>query len=73
MKSFLADINSDSVICIQETWDHEGIDMTALSSKITLSAIICDTASTLIDNVFTNALDKTYISGIFIRLSTSTS
>ena len=33
-KLFLADINSDSpisVICIQETWGHEGIDMTAFS------------------------------------------
>ena len=34
LKLFLADINSDSpisVICIQETWGHEGIDMTAFS------------------------------------------
>ena len=35
--------------------------------KITLPTRICDTASTLIDNVYTNVLDKSHISGILIR------
>ena len=35
--------------------------------KITLPTRICDTASTLIDNVYTNALDKPHNSSILIR------
>ena len=36
-------------------------------SKITLPTWICDTASTLIDNVYTNVFDKSHISGILIK------
>ena len=35
-------------------------------SKITLPTRICDTTSTLIDNVYTNVIDKPHISGILI-------
>ena len=35
--------------------------------KITLPTKICDTSSTLIDNVYTNTIDKKHTSGILIR------
>ena len=35
--------------------------------KITLSTRICDTASTLIDNIYTNVLNKTHTRGMLIR------
>ena len=35
--------------------------------KITLPTRICDTSSTLIDNVYTNTIDKKHTSGILIR------
>ena len=34
--------------------------------KITLPTRICDTTSTLIDNVYTNVINKPHISGILI-------
>ena len=37
-------------------------------SKITLPTRTCDTASILIDNIYTNVLDKSHTSGILIRL-----
>ena len=36
--------------------------------KITLPTRICDTTSTLIDNIYTNVLDKNHTSGILVRL-----
>ena len=35
--------------------------------KITLPTRICDTRSSLIDNIYTNAIDKDHTSGILIR------
>ena len=35
--------------------------------KITLPTRVCDTAITLIDNIYTNVLDKSHTSGILIR------
>ena len=34
---------------------------------ITLPTRICDTASTLIDNIYTNVIDKGYTCGILVR------
>ena len=119
LKIFLDNINMEcpiSVICIQESWTHEGIEMSQFSlpnytmlfknrrlsthgglimyihddfaykeldKEIILSSTsnlfgsqcveiwrktrICDTASTLIDNIYTNVLDKSHTSGILIR------
>ena len=39
----------------------------SFAPKITLPTRICDTASTLIDNIYTNVLDKSHTSGILIR------
>ena len=46
---------------------YENVCAAGFVPKITLPTRICDTASTLIDNVYTNALDKSHISGILIR------
>ena len=46
---------------------YENVISCGFASKITLPTRICDTASTLIDNVYTNVLDKSHISGILIR------
>ena len=35
--------------------------------KTTLPTRICDTTSTLIDNIYTNVLDKNHTSGILVR------
>ena len=35
--------------------------------NITLPTRMCDTTSTLIDNIYTNAIDKDHTSGILIR------
>ena len=35
--------------------------------KITLPTRICDITSTLIDNIYTNVLDKSHTSGILVR------
>ena len=35
--------------------------------KITLPTRICDTRSSLIDNIYTNTIDKDHTSGILIR------
>ena len=35
--------------------------------KIALPTRICDTASTVIDNIYTNVIDKSHTSGILIR------
>ena len=46
---------------------YENIIYCSIATKITLPTWICDTASTLIDNVYTNVLDKSHTSGILIR------
>ena len=38
----------------------------SFAPKITLPTRICDTASTLIDNIYTNVFDKSHTSGILI-------
>ena len=46
---------------------YENVMSCCFVSKITLPTRICDTASTLIDNIYTNVLDKSHTSGILIR------
>ena len=46
---------------------YENIISCSFAPKITLPTTICETASTLIDNVYTNVLDKSHRSGIQIR------
>ena len=40
---------------------YENVISCGFAPKITLPTRICDTASTLIDNVYTNVLDKSHI------------
>ena len=46
---------------------YENVMSCCFVPKITLPTRICDTASTLIDNIYTNVLDKSHTSGILIR------
>ena len=46
---------------------YENITSCGFIPKITLPTRICDTTSTLIDNVSTNAIDKSHICGILIH------
>ena len=46
---------------------YENITSCGFIPKITLPTRICDTTSTLIDNVYTNAIDKSHICGILIH------
>ena len=46
---------------------YENVISCGFAPKLTLPTRICDTASTLIDNVYSNVLDKSHISGILIR------
>ena len=46
---------------------YENVISCGFAPKITLPTRICDTASTLIDIVYTNGLDKSHISEILIR------
>ena len=46
---------------------YENITLSEFILKITLPARICDTASTLIDNVYTNAIDKSHLCSILIH------
>ena len=39
----------------------------SFAPKITLPTKMCDTASTLIDNVFSNVVDKDHTCGILVR------
>ena len=45
----------------------DNVISSGLAPKITLPTRICDTSSTLIDNVYTNSIDKKHTSGILIR------
>ena len=47
---------------------YENVISCSFAPKITLPTRICDTTSTLFDNVYTNVLDKNHTSGILIRL-----
>ena len=46
---------------------YENVMSCCFVPKITLPTRICDTASTLIDNIYTNVLVKSHTSGILIR------
>ena len=46
---------------------YENIIATGFAPKITLPTRICDTTSTLIDNVYSNVIDKSHTCGILIR------
>ena len=46
---------------------YNNIVAAGFASKITLPTRICDTTSTLIDNVYSNAIDKSQTSGILVR------
>ena len=46
---------------------YENITSSGFIPKITLPTRICDTASTLMDNVYTNAIDKSHVCGILIH------
>ena len=46
---------------------YENVISSSFAPKITLPTRICDTTSTLIDNIYTNVLDKSHTSGILIR------
>ena len=45
----------------------DNVISSGFAPKITLPTRICDTSSTLIDNVYTNTIDKKLTSGILIR------
>ena len=46
---------------------YENVISSGFAPKITLPTRLCDTASTLIDNVYTNVIDKDHTCGILIR------
>ena len=46
---------------------YENIIATGFAPKITLPTRFCDTTSMLIDNVYSNVIDKSHTSGILIR------
>ena len=46
---------------------YENVISSSFAPKITLPTRICDTTNTLIDNIYTNVLDKSHTSGILIR------
>ena len=46
----------------------DNVISSGFAPKITLPTRICDTSSTLIDNVYTNTIDKKHNSGILIKI-----
>ena len=64
------DYNID-ILKFHSVEDHSSFFYNIISScfvpKITLSTRICDTRSFLIDNIYTNTIDKDHNSGILIR------
>ena len=46
---------------------YENVLSLTFAPKITLSTRMCDTMSTLIDNVYTNVIDKEHTCGILVR------
>ena len=64
------DYNIDILImCSNNNYNtiYENVISSSFAPKITLPTRICDTTSTLIDNIYTNVLDKSHTSGILIR------
>ena len=59
----LLKINSNNEYCSF----YENVLSSSFAPKITLPPRICDTTSTLIDNVYTNVIDKEHICGILVR------
>ena len=59
----LLKINSNNEYCSF----YENVLSSSFAPKITLPTRICDTTSTLIDNVYTNVIDKEHICGILVR------
>ena len=59
----LLKINSDNEYCSF----YENVLSSSFAPKITLPTMICDATSTLIDNVYTNVIDKEHICGILVR------
>ena len=47
---------------------YENVLSSSFAPKITLPTRMCDTASTLIDNVFSNVIDKDHTCEILVRL-----
>ena len=58
-----------SKICSNNNYNtfYENVLSRSLAPKITLPTRICNTTSTLIDNIYTNVLDKSHTSGTLIR------
>ena len=64
------DYNIDILkICSNNLYNtfYENVMSCSFVPKITLPTRICDTTSTLIDNIYTNVLDKSHTSGILVR------
>ena len=59
----LLKINSNNEYCSF----YENVLSSSFAPKITLPTRICDTTSTLIDNVYTKVIDKEHICGILVR------
>ena len=64
------DYNIDIIkICSNNLYNtfYENVMSCSFVPNITLPTRICDTTSTLIDNIYTNVLDKSHTSGILVR------
>ena len=59
----LLKINSNNDYCLF----YENVLSSSFAPKITLPTRICDTTSTLIDNVYTNVIEKEHTCGILVR------
>ena len=59
----LLKVSSNSDYCLF----YENVLSSSFALKITLPTRICDTTSTLIDNVYTNVLEKEHTCGILVR------
>ena len=59
----LLKINSSNEYCSF----YENVLSSSFAPKITLPTRICDTKSTLSDNVYTNVIDKEHICGILVK------
>ena len=64
------DYNIDTIkMCSNNNYNtfYENVISSSFAPKITPATRICDTTSTLIDNIYTNVLAKSHTSGILIR------
>ena len=59
----LLKMNSNNDYCLF----YENVLSSSFAPKITLPTRICDTTSTLIDNVYTNVIEKEHTCGILVR------